>query len=222
MFRRYRRWKRERKINKVKPGDGHPIKPFRWWHILTRTIFYKEFTEADGTRNVYAVNVNYFSEDETAELYLNGRHHATAKLPAFFPVPGGVIEVETTTYGLKRMHYVTQDDEIEEILSPHPISLEGLRLRFDNRYPRASNAIKYMAVAILLFSLVVGFPQLLEMISQWDIISERFGTFESPITLPNWLNVTLAVAGTLAALERALTLRNHWLIDMDTSWWGND
>ncbi|GAB3796133.1 hypothetical protein [Virgibacillus kimchii] len=29
----------------------------------------------------------------------------------------------------------------------------------------------------------------------------------------------LVIAGTLAALERALMLRNHWLIDMETSWW---
>lgn len=218
MLRRYRHWKRKRAINKVKPGDGHPLKPFRWWQIFTRSLFYKKFTENNGTSKVYAVDVHYFSEDETAELYVNGKHSATSKLPAFFPVPGGVIEVETTTYGLKRMHYVT-DDGAEEILSPHPKSLEGLRLRFDQRFPLTSNIIKYLAIAILLTSIVFGVPQLIAMISQIEFINERFGTFESPIVLPNWLNVTLAVASTLAALERAITLRNHLLIDMETSWW---
>jgi hypothetical protein len=36
--------------------------------------------------------------------------------------------------------------------------------------------------------------------------------------LPAWANTTVTVAGVLAATERALTLRNHWLIDLDTTW----
>ena len=44
------------------------------------------------------------------------------------------------------------------------------------------------------------------------------GTFTSPIQLPAWLNTALLVAGIIAAFERALTLRNHWLIDADTTW----
>lgn len=38
------------------------------------------------------------------------------------------------------------------------------------------------------------------------------------MSLPSWLNTTLTVAGVLASLERALTLRNHWLPDVDTFW----
>ena len=29
---------------------------------------------------------------------------------------------------------------------------------------------------------------------------------------------SVTVAGVLAAVERALTLRNHWLIDAETTW----
>ncbi|MFC5629115.1 hypothetical protein ACFPTR_09590 [Aliibacillus thermotolerans] len=124
--------------------------------------------------------------------------------------------METTTYGLKRMHYVTDDGE--EMLSPHPNSLEGLRLRLDDRFPRASKIVKNTAIIVLLISLILGLPQLVALVSQIPFIAEKFGTFESPIVLPNWLNIILPVAAGLAALERAITLRYHWLIDMDT-WW---
>ena len=70
------------------------------------------------------------------------------------------------------------------------------------------------------FGLVLFVPQLLELVTQWDFVAERVGTFTSPISLPTWLNTTLFVAGIAASLERALTLRNHWLIDVDTWWLG--
>lgn len=217
MFRKYHYWKRKRKINKVRPGDGRPLKPYRWWHIFTRSLFYIRLVDEDGTENVYAVDVQYFAEEEKADLYKNGKRIATTSLPGIFPVPGGEIEVEMTNYGMKRMHYVTELDE--RMLSPDPLSMEGLRLRFDKRFPSASNAIKYAAIIILLTSIVLGLPQLLQFITSIPFIADKIGTFESPIHLPEWLNTILFFGGIAAAFERAITLRNHWLIDMDTSWW---
>ncbi|MBB5640538.1 hypothetical protein [Cryobacterium roopkundense] len=49
-------------------------------------------------------------------------------------------------------------------------------------------------------------------------ISERIGSFTSPMLLPAGANSTLIVATALASLERALTLRQHWLIDPDSTW----
>ncbi|WP_193745328.1 hypothetical protein [Geomicrobium sp. JCM 19055] len=40
MFRFIRRRKQLKKIKKVKEGDGHLLKPYRFWHILTRSVFY--------------------------------------------------------------------------------------------------------------------------------------------------------------------------------------
>lgn len=217
MFKRYKNWKRSRKIKKVKPGDGHALKEFKWWQIFTRSLFFIRLKEEDGTSSVYAVNVHYFDEDEVVDLYRDEIHIARAKLPGIFPVPGGVIEVEATMYGLKRMHYVTEKEE--QMLSPYAKSLEGFRFKLDIRYPRISKMIGYSAIFILLVSIVLGLPQLIALISQIPFIAERFGTFESPIVLSSWLNSTLATAAVLAALERALTLRYHWLIDLDTSWW---
>lgn len=56
--------------------------------------------------------------------------------------------------------------------------------------------------------------------SQLDWVAERFGTFTSPFALPAWANTGLLILGILAALERALTLRSHWLIDAETWWLG--
>ena len=217
MFTKFKSWKRQRTINKVKPGDGHRLKKYRWWNMFTHSLFFIRLPDEAGTKDVYAVRVNYFAEDEKADLYKNGEHFATTKLPGVFPVPGGEIEVEMTTFGLKRMHYVTEDGE--KMLSPDPVSMEGLRLRFDKRFPRVSSIIKYLAIIILLTSIILGFPQLLQLITSIPFSEERIGTFESPINLPEWLNSTLFVAGIFAAFERAITLRNHWLIDMDTTWW---
>lgn len=218
MFRLFRHWRRQRSVNKVKRGDGHALKPYRLTHLISRSLFHTRLHEDDGTVHTYAVDVNYFSEESTAELYRDGKHYATSKL---FPVSGGFIEVAASTYGLKRMHFVT-DDESEHQLYPDHSSTEGLRARFDSRFPRASSAIGIIAIVTLLVSLILGLPQLAALISQIPVVEENLGSFESPWVLPDWLNSTLLIAGALAALERALMLRSHWLIDMETWWddWG--
>lgn len=214
----FRRWRRKQAQKKIKAGDGHALKKYRFHHLFSRSLFYKKLQENDDTTHTYAVDVNYFNEESTAELYRDGKHHSSSKLPAVFPVPGGVIEVATTTFGLKRMHFINEDNK-EYLLSPDRRSTEGLRMRLDARFPKVSSAIAKMAIITLLVSLVLGLPQLVALMTQLDIISEHFGTFESPIVLPDGVNITILVVGTLAAIERALMLRNHWLIDMETSWW---
>ncbi|MCG5104957.1 hypothetical protein [Oceanobacillus alkalisoli] len=218
MLRFFRNWRHQRKLGKVKPGDGHTLKAYRFYHLLSRSLFHIKLNEEDGDLHTYMVNVNYFSEESIADLYYDGKHIATSKLPAAFPVPGGFIEVETTTYGLKRMHFISEEGN-EQQLSPHPGSTEGLRMRFDQRFPKISKTIGILAVAILLTSILLGLPQLIALLTEIPIVQEHIGTFESPIILPGWFNTFLVVAGALAAFERALTLRNHWLIDMDTSLW---
>jgi len=218
IFRLFRRWRHQRVFNKVKPGDGHALKSYRLKDLFTRSLFYTKLREDDDVVHTYAVNVNYFSEASTTELYRDDKHYATSELPAAFPVPGGVIEVATSTYGLKRMHYVANDDQ-EYPLYPDRKSTEGLRMRLDTRFPRASSAIGVTAIVMLLVSLMLGLPQLAAIISQIPFFADNFGSFDSPLVLPDWMNVPLLIVGTLSAIERALMLRNHWLIDMETAWW---
>ncbi len=218
MFRQFRRWQSQKIVHKVQRGDGHLLEPYHLKHLFSRSLFYAKLREDDDIVHIYAVNVNYFSEESTTELYRDGKHWATSELPAIFPVPGGMIEVATSTYGLKRMHYVTHEGT-EHPLAPDPLSTEGLRMRFDARFPGVSAIVGKIAIVVLLVSLLLGLPQLAATISQISFIADLVGTFESPVALPNWLNRTLLVSGALAAVERALMLRSHWLIDMETSWW---
>lgn len=117
-------WWFGRKKHTVQPGDGHPLKPFRMWQGLSRSLFYAPLTSSDGKPMLYAVDIQYFDWEDNADLYLNGVHHAKSKLPAAFRVEGGTIEVASTTYGLKRMHYVDAQGT-ERVLKPDPASAKA-------------------------------------------------------------------------------------------------
>ncbi|MFC7375364.1 hypothetical protein ACFQRD_08845 [Brachybacterium sp. GCM10030268] len=227
MFRRLQRSLRQRR---AKPGDGRALTTLRWWQLLTRTQFFLDPDDGAGRFSQYAVDVRYLAAEleggkiaegarhAPVELYRDGRQIQIANPPVAFDVPGGVIEVATSMYGLTRMHHVPEDGTRSQPLRPHPRSMEGLRARLDRRHPRASAAIGMVAIVILLIGLVTMAPQLAELITSVDVVADRVGTFTSPISLPAWANTTLLVAGALAATERALTLRHHWLIDADTTW----
>jgi len=199
----------------VKPGDGRALKPYRWWQTIWRTIFTIELPEPDGTQHEYAVDVDYF--DWTIRLYRDGVNTATASYPVKFEVPGGIIDVNLSLYGTSRMHFVSDDGDHTQ-LRPNPTSGEGWRARFAHRHPWPSRIIGWLAIAILLTSLVLLVPQVIERISQIEWVAENIGTFTSPIDLPAEVNTALTVAGVIASIERALSMRNHWLIDADT-WW---
>ncbi|WP_261987675.1 hypothetical protein [Microbacterium sp. 4-7] len=66
---------------------------------------------------------------------------------------------------------------------------------------------------MLVVALVLGVPQLVEQITQIPPIAEAIGTFESPIHLPPWANISLVVGALAASTERALRLRYNWLLD---------
>jgi hypothetical protein len=215
----FKKYKRRLQLAKVKPGDGSALSRYRFWQLFSRSLFVRELADRSG-RHVFEVDVRYYADSTTkrspAALYRNGVQVYRANLPVTFPVPGGVIEVATSQYGLTRMHYVSADGS-EHMLRPHPRSHEGMRARFGQRFPRTSAFIGTAAVAVLLAGLAVALPKTLETLTRIDIVAQHVGAFTSPIHLPQWANITLITAGALAAVERALTLRNHWLIDMDTS-----
>lgn len=206
-----------RRPQKIEPGDGHPLKPFRWWQLLSRSLFYAPIELSDGTPQTYAVSVDYFDWDDKTDVYLNGRHHARAKLPASIPVEGGALEVATTTYGLKRMHFVDASGSAR-VLKPDAASAEGLRAKLAQRRPGLSRAIGIAAILILVIMLPIGLFQVVEFFSHTAMGQNLMDPFTSPITMPEWAGTPLLVLSIVAAMERALTLRNHWLIDLDTGW----
>lgn|GEM_PF-846728 len=209
-------WKRQRAARRVKPGDGHTLPRYRWWQPLSRALFHLHLTAADGRPETWSVDVRLWGDsddgDVRARLYRDGRHQATSKLPAEFPVPGGTIEVATSSYGLRRCHYV-RDDGTEQQLVPDPASAEGRRARLERNHPGASRTIGLVSWVVLAVALVLGVPQIVQQITEIPPVAEHVGTFTSPVQLSAALNVALVVATILASTERALRLRYHWLLD---------
>ncbi len=209
------RWGRWRAARKVREGDGRPLGRYRWWQPLSRSLLHLALREEDGEVRRWSVDVRLWGDSDgevRAHLFRDGHHHASSKLPAVLPVPGGSIEVVASGYGLRRCHFVS-DDGAQRQLVPDPASAEGRRARLERERPGVSRAIGAVSVAILLVALVLGVPQIVEQISHIPPVAEHVGTFTSPLTLPAWSNIALTVAALVASTERALRLRYHWLLD---------
>ncbi|EFL27554.1 conserved hypothetical protein [Streptomyces himastatinicus ATCC 53653] len=205
-----------RAVQRVKPGDGRPLKPFRWWQMLTRALFHLRLTDDAGRQMVYAVDVRHQNQSEgyvKAHLYLDGRHHAESKVPAVFPVQGGTVEVRTSAFGLKRCHYVTAEGA-EHQLVPDPASAEGRRARLDRAHPALSRWIGFLSSIVLVIGLVLLILQLAEQVTRApEGVAQYVGTFTSPIDLSAWGNVVVGLVTVAASTERALRLRYNWLLD---------
>jgi hypothetical protein len=208
VFRKYRRrWQ----LSKAGPGDGSPLQAYRLWQLLTRSLF---SIQLDG--RVFAVDVRHGRDSSSgkrpAALYRDGVQVLAGNLPVAFPVPGGVIEVATSQYGVKRMHHV-DDGGREHVLRPHPRSPEGRRARFDQRHPRVSAAVGAVGLVVLLVGLAVTLSVAAEQITRIEAVAQYVGTFVSPVHLPGWAKIALPAAGALAATDRALRLKSTWMAD---------
>lgn len=210
-------WRRRWAARRMKPGDGTPLKRFRWWQLfLARALLHLELPGPDGRRIVYSVDVRHGGDSADgavrARLYRDGRQSAVSRTPAVFPVEGGEIQVRTSGFGVRRCHYVTPDGA-ERQMVPDPASGEGRRARLERDHPGASRLLGMVSVVALVVGVGVNLLQIIEPVSRIPPVAAAVGVFESPIHLPLWLNITLAVAAALGSTERALRLRYHWLLD---------
>jgi hypothetical protein len=210
-----KKYKRRWQLSKVKPGDGSTVQRYRFWQLFSRSLFDLRLPDGAEGSHLFEVDVRHMADSTTrrspASLYRDGVQVAHAGVPVTFPVPDGVIEVATNEYGLKRMHYL-RDDGTEHVLRPHPRSQEGLRARFGERFPRTSAVLGAAAVVVLLAVLAVGLLSGLEALTRVEVIADQVGTVTSPIHLTGWMKIALPVVGFVAGLERAVTLRHHWLL----------
>ena len=147
-----------------------------------------------------------------AHLYRDGQHLARLKPPAAFPLSEGTIRIAVSTYGLRQADYVTHDGAVQQLV-PDASSAEGLRAHLDRTRPGLSRLIGVASALVLLGSLALGMPQLLQSLTEIPPVAENFGTFVSPFILPAWANTSLLLAGAAASTERALRLRYNWLLD---------
>lgn len=200
------------------PTEGQRLRPVRRRDVLTRLLYTVEHPGPGGVRLDHTVEIDVGRADGRAVLFVDGWEQATTDMPGSFPVARGVIEVAIGLHGVKRVHLVGDDGE-ERRLDPVRGTLEALRARMERRNPRLSRAVGGLAIAVLVVDLVLSVPAAWEFLTtRVDRLNEVFGTFTSPIVLPLWLTVTLAVAGAAAGVERALTLRRHRLLDVETMW----
>lgn len=210
-----KQWRTNRALRRVQDGDGHPLQRLRWWQVADRSLFHLRPRPEVG-QPAYAVDVRHLGDkvdgEVRASLYRDGRHHAVAKVPAVFPIEDGVIEVAVSGAGMKRCHQVTADGT-ERQLIPDPRSGAGRRARLERDHPTVSRSLAVLSVLALVIGLGLNLVQILEPLAQIPPVVERFGTFESPVQLPVWLNVSLGLLAALGATERALRLRYHWLLD---------
>lgn len=206
-------WKRARAAKRVQPGDGSHLKRFRWWHHITgRRLGYLHTLDPSGQHLTYAVDVRSGGDYPVAHLYASGIQEATSRLPALFTVAGGSIDVARSSSGLKRFHF-TNDAGRTRPLEPDAHSAAGRRVALARRHPRLDVAIGWVSVVLLVVGVGLNAIQLLEPLANIPPLVERFGPFESPISLPLWLNIALAIGAAAATTERSLRLRYHWLLD---------
>lgn len=209
------RWNDRRLERRVEPGDGRPLKPFRWWQMIGRSVL-SVTLPVNGSPVAHTIEVKHGGDAMTgvvkARLYLDDRLHAQSKLPARFPVVGGHIVVRRSEVGMRRCEFLAHDGT-QRRLEPHPRSAEGRRMRFAHEHPLASGLIGALSVLMLIIGTGLNALQAAEPISRIPLMADTFGPFESPLHLPVWLNAALGAAAVLGATERAMRLRHHWLLD---------
>jgi hypothetical protein len=185
--------------------------------MFSRSLFTLTLKTADGVQSTYAVDVRQLGDMDDGEvrarLYRDHRLLSLSILPAHFSVPGGYIEVEAGSFGMKRCHFVENDGTTIQ-MAPHPATAEGKRARLHRRNPTLSRVIGLTATAMVLLGLCVTVPQLIETLSRIPPVTEAFGVFDAPIWLSREANVAIGVAAVIGSIERALRLRTSWLDEL--------
>ena len=192
------------RVARERPGDGSLLAPVRWWHPIYRSVM---GTEHGGAR--WDVDVDFFDPDEKVRLYRDGRQHLVQRGRSRFELDDGArIEATIGTYGFKRAHLVLPDGQ-ERQLEPATGTAERWRADLEERNPGVSRLLDRVSWTVLVAALVIQLPQLVQLVANLT----GWFTFTAPLTLSGSHNTALTIAGALAALERALRLRNHWLLD---------
>lgn len=185
-------------------GDGSPLEPVTGWQILWRTVM---GTEHAGSQ--WDIDVDLLDWSENVRLYRDGRQERVQRGTSTFDLEGGArIDVAWSALGLRRARLVLPDGTPRS-LTPAAGTAERWRADLDRERPALSRTIGIVSWTILAIALLIQVPQLLATVSNLTGWYE----FASPVTVPGWLGAAFGIAGLLAALERALRLRHHWLLD---------
>lgn len=190
--------------SKPKAANGEPLDPMKGWQVLWRSVF-----EIDHAGHQYAIDTNLFDPDRTIHFYVDGHRVQSQDAPATFDVPDGTIRSNVGTYSLSRAHLILSSGE-EHLMTPAPGTTEHWRLNLKRQHPTLSMWIDRSSWTILIISLLLTLLQ----IAEWALPNVGIN-FTSPVSLPTWMNALIIIAGFLAAIDRALQFKNHWLLDSD-------
>lgn len=192
---------------KEQPGDGSPLPHASGIVRLWRSTF---GLDHGGRR--YDIAVDFLDLDERVRLYVDGRHAATQTSPASFAVEDARIDVTFSLYGLSRAHLVAAGRERR--LEPGAGTLERWRQQVHHRHPIASRVASGVSWTVLVVALLVGVTEGLDLVLPWlaDVTGWALPE-QSPVRFPEWMTAPAAVLGPIAAIDRALMMRHHWLLD---------
>lgn len=190
--------------SKERRGDGSPLRALGRWHFVWRTVMGIDHA---GVR--WDIDVDFFDPSENVRLYRDGIQDRVQRGTADFDVGGGDrLEAAWSAYGLRRARLVLRDGTVRQLEPAHGTA-ERWRADLDANRPAASRLLSATSWTVLVLALVLQLPQLVQTVAE---VTHWFA-FTAPVTLPAWLNTPMTVAGVLAAIERALRLRHHWLLD---------
>ena len=128
-----------------------------------------------------------------------------------------LIEVATSSFGIKRARLVTPDGKFA--LAPIPGTWEYKWIGWHERNPGPAKVVSAASFLVLAVAAVVGLPQMLELASQIYNESDLHETvgvawsFTSPVSLSATVNTGVTIAAAAAALERAWRLKYNPLLD---------
>lgn len=184
----------------MKKGPAQ-LKTYGKWHWLWRGLF--ESQTKDG---LYHVDVDYFDFDERIHVYKDGKLVDTKKSPAKISLDDKtVIEAELSTYGMKYVR-MRKNDTVTNF-APSKGTSEAWRSNLTKTKPKLSQTLNIISWTVLIIAAVTQLPELINILSQW--FDTELPTFE----LPFWANITLSIAGVIAAIDRALQLKHNKWID---------
>jgi hypothetical protein len=187
---------------KKRDGDER-LRPWGGSDSVARGLFWIDHA---GSRRT--IDTNYFDFDERIHLYRDGELVETQKSPAKFQIdPQTTIEAEISTFGMKHVRMRAAGIEEPIDLQPGEHTGEAWRAEMDKKYPRASRTVAATSWIIVFVAAVTQIPEPLN-------IPLRAIDVELPtLDLPRWANISLAVAGVLAGIDRALRLTHDPLMD---------
>lgn len=183
--------------------DSSALRPIGPWDALWRGSFSVEHGGLE-----YVVDVDYFDLKERINLYQSGVRVEVHASPARFEIDAHTsIEAAMSLYGMKYVDLVTADGGVRRAFTPRAGTGEAWRARLARDHPVLSRWIGTASWSVLVFAAIAQLPVIYN-----STLAHFTGVLVPTFGFPEGVNAALGVAGILAALDRALSVKHSkWL-----------